>query len=144
AFRCLWQFARGRDDLAMLSDIADITMPYLDELNDEDKMDVDSKQGSKDDLTHKTARNGLDAIARGYARSDKTDFRAVVRDVSKHLQAYLSSPKFSLIKREVWYDCVNDVMADATKMTKPADSTPVPFDGQGILVWYLERLDLGQ
>ncbi|KAL3954137.1 hypothetical protein ACCO45_012093 [Purpureocillium lilacinum] len=144
AFRCLWQFARGRDDLAMLSDIADITMPYLDELNDEDKMDVDSKQGSKDDLTHKTARNGLDAIARGYARSDKTDFRAVVRDVSKHLQAYLSSPKFSVIKREVWYDCVNDVMADATKMTKPADSTPVPFDGQGILVWYLESLDLGQ
>ncbi|KAJ6445107.1 proteasome component ECM29 [Purpureocillium lavendulum] len=144
AFRCLWEFARARDDLAMLADIADITKPYLDELKDEDKMDVDSKQGHKDDLTSKTALNGLEAVARGYARSDLTDFRAVVRDVAKYLQTYLSSPKFDAIKRSVWYDCVSDLMTDATKMTRAVDDTPVPFDGQGALAWYLESSDLSR
>lgn len=142
AFRCLWRFAKARDDLDMLQEIADITTPYLDELKDEDKMEVDSKEGSKEDITFKTAKNAFEAIARGYAPSKTKDFRAILSLIVKNLGPYLSSPKFDAIKREIWYDCVCDLMTDATKMTAPADAVPSSFDGSATLAAYLDSLDL--
>ncbi|KAM4054385.1 proteasome stabiliser domain-containing protein [Hirsutella rhossiliensis] len=146
AFRCLWRFAKARDDLDMLQEIAEMTKPYLEAQKDEDKMDVDSKGGTKqEDLTFKTAKSAFEAVARGYARSSSKDFRRSLRDIIDTLGPYLSSPQFDIIKRETWYDCVCDMMADGTKMTGPAGPAPsAPFDGSGALTALLESLDLGR
>lgn len=117
AFRFLWRFAKARDDLDMLQEIAAIVIPHLDELKDEDKMEVDSKdiKDSKEDLIGKTAKNGLEAIARGYNRPKmSTDGSTGLGEAIKLLQPYLSSVKFMPIKREIWYECVKDMMTDAT------------------------------
>ncbi|KAH7150323.1 proteasome stabiliser-domain-containing protein [Dactylonectria estremocensis] len=133
AFRCLWKFARARHDLDLLSEISDIVTPHLEELTDEDKMDVDSKE----DLVEKTARNGLEAIARGYSSTKmKTDSLAVLSNVLDILKPFLSSPKFATIKRQVWYESVRDLMDAATSPSAAAN------DDKGIAVTYLLSLDM--
>lgn len=145
AFRCLWRFARARDDLDMLAEIAGITTPYPEKLRDKSKMDVDSTEGKgKQDLALQTAKSAVEAVARGYAQSRAKDFRAIVRDIVRSIEPFLSSAKFGDIKRGVWYDCVCDLMADAAKMTAAADVMPSPFDGSGTLAAYLDSLDLSQ
>lgn len=146
AFRCLWRFAKARDDLDMLQEIGEITKPYLEAQKDEDKMGVDSKGGAKqEELTYKTAKNAFEAVARGYARSPSKDFRASLRDIIDILRPYISSPQFDIIKRETWFDCVCDLMADGTKMTAPGGpAASPPFDGSGALTALLESLDLGR
>lgn len=142
AFRCLWRFAKARDDVEMLQEIADTVTPYLDKLRDEDKLGQESTRGFNESVTYKTARVGLEAVARGYAPTGKADLSAVVRDVAKHLGPYLSSSKFDAVKREVWYDCVCDLMSDATKAVSGADA--VPWDGSEVLSAYLDSLGLDQ
>lgn len=139
AFECLWKFAKARDDVDMLEEIAEIATPHLDELKDEDKMDVDSKE----DLVAKTARNGLEAIARGYSRSKlQSGPRSVLAAVMKLLSPYLSSPKFGSIKREVWYDAVYDLV----KPFESGGSTSLPKeeDEDGLCLQYLHSLDVEQ
>lgn len=136
AFRCLWKFAEARADLDMLSDICDIVTPYLDEMTEESKMDVDSNE----DLGIKTAQNGLEAIARGYTRSKSRDSGVVINTIIKTLKPYLSNDKFEPIKREVWYKCVTDLMNDVTK-TAPSDGGAA-FDGQDAFMAYMGSLDL--
>lgn len=139
AFPVLWKFAKARDDLDMLQDISDIVSPHLDELKDEngDKMDVDSKE----DLVIKTAKNGFEAIARGYSRRRMSeDPKAVLSEIFKILKSYLASPKFAQIKREVWYSSVKDAVADATAKTPSASAksdSPVALE-------LLRSLDLEQ
>ncbi|PNY25870.1 Proteasome component ECM29, partial [Tolypocladium capitatum] len=144
AFRCLWRFAKSRDDLDMLQEIIDITTPYLDDLKDKDEMEVDSKEASKEDMAFKTAKNALEAVARGYTASKTKDFRAILALIVKSLGPYLSSPKFDGIKRDIWHDCVYDLMTDATKLTAQADLVPSSFDGSATLAAYLESLDLAR
>lgn len=139
AFSSLWKFAKAREDLDMLQDIADIVGHYLDELKEEnaDKMDVDSKE----DLAIKTAKNGFEAVARGYNREriSKTP-EAVVLEILKILGPYLASAKFAQIKREIWYACVKDMMNDATTKTSAnpaASKTSVAVD-------LLQTLDMDQ
>ncbi|KAF4333219.1 proteasome-associated ECM29 like [Fusarium beomiforme] len=127
AFRCLWKFAKARDDLDMLDEIAEIVTPYLEELKgedeNEDKMDIDSKdQVAKEQLAEKTASNGLEAVARGHSRTDL----AVLTKIIDTLKPFLSSPNFAIIKREVWYECVHDLMNDATPSSTP-DENAVPL-----------------
>lgn len=138
AFRNLWKFAKARSDLDILDDITTIVTPYLDEVLDEDKMDVDSK-GGKEDKGLDTAQNALEAIARGYTRSPSRDVPAVAASVIKILQSYLSNDKFGYIKREVWYKCVCDFMAEAAK-TKPAG--PAGDASSEVFMAYLESIDL--
>ena len=147
AFKCLWRFAKARDDLDMLQEIADIVTPHMDEFKDEDKMDVDSNE----DLAMKTAKNGLEAIARGYNRSKlESESGAVLAKIITILHPYLSSAKFGPIKREVWYDAVYDV-------TKPFEKSSSDFNesGQrrqppwtekdnGVSLQYLRSLDVEQ
>ncbi|KID89611.1 proteasome component [Metarhizium guizhouense ARSEF 977] len=142
AFRCLWRFAKARPDLNMLKDIADITTPYLEEHKDEDKMDVDSKENRKEDLDLKTAKNAFEAIARGYSRSKTIDIRVSLGEIISILKPYLAAARFELIKREIWYECVYDLMADAAKLTDIMDSLPVQFEGSGILAAYTASLDI--
>ncbi|KAF4439467.1 hypothetical protein F53441_12574 [Fusarium austroafricanum] len=135
AFRCLWKFAKARDDLDMLDEIAEIVTPYLDELKgedeNEDKMDIDSKdQVKKEQLAEKTASNGLEAVARGHSHTDL----AVLTKILNLLKPFLSSPNFSTIKRQVWYECVRDLMTDAK-----ASSTP---DENAVALTYLLSLDV--
>ncbi|KAF7560684.1 hypothetical protein G7046_g3444 [Stylonectria norvegica] len=133
AFRTLWEFAKARDDLDLLDEIAEIVTPHLEELKDEDKMEVDSKE----DLPEKTAKNGLEAIARGYSRASmKQDSLAVLGKVLDHLKPFLSSPKFAPIKRQVWYECVRDLMDDATTPSTAAN------DEKAIAITYLLSLDM--
>ncbi|KAH6995798.1 proteasome stabiliser-domain-containing protein [Ilyonectria sp. MPI-CAGE-AT-0026] len=133
ALRCLWKFAQARDDLDLLSEISDIVTPHLEELKDEDKMEVDSKE----DLVEKTARNGLEAIARGYSPSKmKQDSLAVLSNVLDILKPFLSSPKFATIKRQVWYESVGELMDAATSPSAAAN------DDKGIAVTYLLSLDM--
>lgn len=134
AFRALWKFARARNDLDLLDDIADIVTPRLDDFNDDDSMDVDSN-----DMAEKTASNGLEAIARGYGPSKiKEDPLAVLGKVMGLLKPYLSRPKFAIIKRQVWYECVHDLMEDAAA----AGASKAASDEQGVAVAYLLSLDL--
>ncbi|KAF4456958.1 Proteasome-associated ECM29 like [Fusarium albosuccineum] len=133
AFRCLWRFAEARDDLDMLDEIAEVVTPHLEEMKDEDKMEVDSKE----DLTEKTASNGLEAIARGYSRTNmKQDSLAVLAKVLGILKPYLESPKFAIIKRQVWYECVRDLMDNATSLSSATN------DEGAIALTYLLSLDM--
>ena len=151
AFRCLWRFAEQRDDLDMLQDIADIVMPYLDELDDEDKMEVDSKDDqtaktTKEDQTAKTAKEGLEAVARGYNRKAMTNPSQVLGTVHKLLQPHLSSLKFLIIKREVWYDCVKDLMTATTTATAANTSgSKSSSEAEDTDLWtkYMQSIDAG-
>ncbi|KAM0294573.1 hypothetical protein ACHAO9_001007 [Fusarium lateritium] len=141
AFRCLWKFAKARDDLDLLDEIAEIVTPYLEELRgedeNEDKMDIDTKDGSKEQLTEKTATNGLEAVARGYNRSTiKQDSLPILTKILNILKPFLSSPNFVLIKRQVWYECVRDLMDDAKS------SSSAPNDEGAVALTYLMSLDI--
>lgn len=136
AFHCLWKFAKAREDLDLLEEVAEIVLPYLDDMKDEDKMQVDSKE-SKEDLVEKIASNGLEAIARGYSREKmKEDPLSVFTQVLNLLKPYLSSPKFAPIKRQIWYECVRDLMDDAT-----APAMAVNDEG-AVALTYLLSLDI--
>ncbi|KAI3574993.1 proteasome stabiliser-domain-containing protein [Fusarium oxysporum f. sp. albedinis] len=137
AFRCLWEFAKARDDLDMLDEIAEIVTPYLEELKGDDetengdKMDIDSKdQVAKEQLAEKTASNGIEAIARGHSHTDL----AILTKIINILKPFLSSPNFATIKRQVWYECVRDLMNDAT-----LSSTS---DENAVALTYLLSLDV--
>ncbi|EXA48714.1 hypothetical protein FOQG_14243 [Fusarium oxysporum f. sp. raphani 54005] len=137
AFRCLWEFAKARDDLDMLDEIAEIVTPYLEGLKGDeetengDKMDIDSNdQVAKEQLAEKTASNGLEAIARGHSHTDL----AILTKIINILKPFLSSPNFATIKRQVWYECVRDLMNDAT-----LSSTS---DENAVALTYLLSLDV--
>ncbi|KAI8679379.1 hypothetical protein NCS57_00215900 [Fusarium keratoplasticum] len=133
AFRCLWEFAKARDDLDLLDEIAEIVTPHLEELGDENKMEVDSKE----ELVEKTASNGLEAIARGYSRASiKQDSVAVLNRIMSILKPHLSNPKFASIKRQVWYECVRDLMQDAESLCSSDN------DAEGVSLTYLLSLDI--
>jgi proteasome component ECM29 len=137
AFRCLWEFAKARDDLDLLDEIAEIVTPYLEELGDENKMEVDSKEDSKEELVEKTASNGLEAIARGYSRASiKQDSVAVLNRIMSILKPHLSNPKFASIKRQVWYECVRDLMQDAESLCSSEN------DAEGVSLAYLLSVDI--
>lgn len=144
AFRCLWRFAKARPDLNMLKDIAEITSPYLEELKDEDKMDVDSKENRKEDIASKTTKNAFEAIARGYSRSKTIDIRASIQEIMAVLMPYVTHAKFDFIKREIWYECVHDLMEDAVKFTNVMDALPGPFNGSEVIASYVESLDVSK
>ncbi|KAK1249376.1 hypothetical protein MKX07_002892 [Trichoderma sp. CBMAI-0711] len=136
AFRCLWRFAKAMDSFDIFQDIVDIATPYLEDHKDDNKMDVDSEEVT----VTKTAMNGLEAVARGYSRSSDRRASAVASQVIKALEPFLSSPKFSYIKREVWYDAVIDLMKDLATSEPPAESTSL--DNDGVLQAYLGSLDV--
>ncbi|RBQ96419.1 hypothetical protein FVER53263_05908 [Fusarium verticillioides] len=137
AFRCLWEFAKARDDLDMLDEIVEIVTPYLEELKGDDetengdKMDIDSKdQVAKEQLAEKAASNGLEAVARGHSRTDL----GILTKIINILKPFLSSPNFATIKRQVWYECVRDLMNDATPSSTP--------DENAVALTYLLSLDV--
>jgi proteasome component ECM29 len=147
AFKFLWQFSKAREDLDMLQEIADIVTPHLDEFTDEDRMDIDSKE----DLASKTARTGLEAIARGYNRPKlMNDSGAVLAKMVTILHPYLSNPKFGAIKREVWYDAVYDLMVNFGPFNNSLDEsthTRRPLWAEkdnGTSLQYLQSLDVEQ
>ena len=133
AFEALWKFAKARDDLDLFQDIVDIVTPHLDELKDEDKMDIDSKENTIDE----TARNGFEAIARGYTRSTNRDVSTVVEGIIKALAPYIPSSHFAHIKRDIWYTSVKDLMQDVS-----ATASGAGFDSDGVFMAYLHSLDL--
>lgn len=138
AFTALWKFAEARDDLDLFEDIVTIIEPHLDALKEEDsdKMDVDSKE----DLVIKAARHGVEALARGYSRPKaKSDPSTTLSQIIKALKPYLLSTKFAQIKREIWYCCVKDVMADISASTTGASAADTP-----LAMEYLQSLDLEQ
>ncbi|KAM0255258.1 hypothetical protein ACHAQJ_005966 [Trichoderma viride] len=136
AFRCLWRFAKLVDNFDMLQDIVDIVSPHLEDFKDDSKMDVDSKE----DTFIKTAKNGLEAIARGYSRSSARRAYAVATQVLKALEPFLSDPKFNATKREVWFESVSDLMKDLAASEPPAESSSL--DNDGVLQAYLSSLDV--
>ncbi|CAH0050548.1 unnamed protein product [Clonostachys solani] len=135
-FVCLWKIAKARDDLDLLQEIADIVTPHLDEFIDENKMEVDGKE----DNLSKAASNGFEAISRGYNRQKLlAEPGTVLGNVLKLLGKYLESPKMSVVKRDVWYDAVYDIMT-AVGTIKPAGAaSPSSADRD-----YLKTLDLDQ
>lgn len=144
AFKCLWQFAKARDDLDMLEEIAGIVTPHLDTYKDEDEnaMDVDGKN----DHISATAQNGFEAIARGYNRPQmEKNPRPVLELVAKLSGPYLSSVKFGAIKRDVWYDAVCEMMKPFESATSQ-DQAPISLDKDidGLSLKYLNSLDVDQ
>jgi proteasome component ECM29 len=137
AFACLWKFAEAREDLDMLQEIADIVKPYMDEHMDEDKMDVDSKG----DIGTNTAKNGFEAIARGYNHKKlQSEPRQTLSQILSLLDPYLSSIRFSAIKREVWYKAVYDMLSPFSKHENKSSS--VEKDEHSLRL--LRSLDLNQ
>ncbi|KAL7942508.1 proteasome stabiliser domain-containing protein [Trichoderma barbatum] len=136
AFRCLWRFAKVVDSFDLLQDIVGIVTPHLEYLKDGTKMYSDSKE----DTVIETAKNGLEAVARGYSRSSDRRAYAVASQVIKALEPFLSSPKFNSIKREVWYESVIDLMKDLATTEPPAE--PTSLDKDGVLQAYLGSLDV--
>lgn len=139
AFASLWKFAKARDDLDMLQEIADIVSPHLAEFADEDKMEVDSDK--KEDVSAKTSRNGFEAIARGYNRSKLlAEPRETLGKVLQLLEPYLSGAKFGSIKREVWYETVCDMLG----VFDGSQSAPSSTENDEFSLKYLTSLDLEQ
>ncbi|KAF9873946.1 proteasome component ECM29 [Colletotrichum karsti] len=131
AFKALWKFAEQREDKDMLEDISTIVSGVLDDMLDEDRMDVDGSG----DKTRKAAVNGIEAVARGYNRPQmKENPGAVTKKILELLKPYLSSPHFAAIKREVWYECVRDLMKNTPKTETPGD--------REVAFAYLKSLDL--
>lgn len=139
AFASLWKLAEAREDLDLLQEIAGIVSPHLDELLDEDKMDVDSKE----DLVLKAARNGFEAIARGFNHAQlHKQPRQTIGQVFSLLEPYLSNTKFSAIKREVWYGAVYDLLNSLLTEDKPSSALSTEKDE--VSIRYLHSLDLDQ
>ncbi|KAM0326274.1 hypothetical protein ACHAQA_006871 [Verticillium albo-atrum] len=132
AFKYLWKFAEVRDDLDLLDDIFKIVEPFLDEINHEDRMDVDSE-----DKVLATAKNGLEAVARGFNREQlKKDSYAVLQKIINLLKPYLGNAKFAIIKREVWYECVRDIIRAAVPGSTESDNN------NAVATTYLLSLDM--
>jgi proteasome component ECM29 len=138
AFKCLWRFAAAREDLDMLDEISSIAVPFMDELKDENRMDVDNKDG-KEDLTRKTAAAGLEAVARGFNPLQMKENPAVVlTKVVATLKPYLANVEFDAIRREVWYKCVLDLM-EVAQAGEASGDQPSTAD----LTWnYFQTLDI--
>ncbi|KAL2757293.1 hypothetical protein ACRALDRAFT_1039618 [Sodiomyces alcalophilus JCM 7366] len=131
AFEALWRFAAAREDLDMLDDIFEIVQPHLDELLEHDRMDTDHEGA---------ATKGLEAVARGYSRPVlKEDAPAVLKRILDLLKPYLSHARFAVIKREVWYACVRDLMREAVKV--PVAGREVPSAQRAAAALYLLSLD---
>lgn len=132
AFKYLWKFAKARTDLDLLGDIFAIAEPFLQNLVDESRMEIDSE-----DKAAETAASALEAVARGYGRSNlQENSLDVLGQILDKLKPYLSSPAFALIKRQVWYESVRDVMREA----KP-DATQADND-KAVFMTYLLSLDM--
>ena len=131
AFRNLWKFVKARGDVDMLDEIVNIVSPHLGDFCDDGKMDVDSKQ----DVSSRTASNGLEALVRSY------DYRKMAEapvDILKRAFSlaipFIDNVRFSWIKRTVWYDCVKDLMEEAHVVSDKAGEDEVA-------VSFLESLD---
>ncbi|KAK1974005.1 proteasome component ECM29 [Colletotrichum cereale] len=132
AYQALWQFAEQREDLDLLDDIATIVGGPLDDFVDEDRMDVDSSG----DAIRKAAVNGIEAISRGYNRAQmKEGPGTVLKKVFELLKTRLAHQKFEGIKREVWYECVKDLMEAAENPSTAAAG------GKEVALAYLQSLD---
>lgn len=139
AFKCLWRFAAAREDLDMTNEIVDIVTPHLDELKDEDRMDVDKKDGkdNKDKLLHQTATNAVEAVARGYSRPNMNSNSIVVLEqILKVLGPYITSSQFDRVRREVWYKCVADLMEAAET------ASPSKENGRSVVLGFFNTLDV--
>ncbi|PHH60580.1 hypothetical protein CDD81_1436 [Ophiocordyceps australis] len=142
AFRCLWRCAQARQDLVVLSDIIPITAPFLTQLGKQNDGKSSSTEVSKEDKTYSTAKAALEAAARGYYRSTTTDFRTFLVQLVDMLQPHFSSPEFGVVKRQVWYDCVCDLMADAAENTTVGEPVAAGFNGSTVLAQYIESADV--
>lgn len=151
AFKCLWQCAAAREDLegGLWGDVVGIVKPYLEEYADEDRMDVDSagaggdaKEGAKarerELLVYKTVLNATEAVARGYSRPQiRKDPVGVLKGVLEVLGPFLGKRRFDSVRREVWYDCVKDVMEDAAAEPTPQGGK----EGEKVAMEYFATLD---
>ncbi|TDZ26895.1 Proteasome component ECM29 [Colletotrichum orbiculare MAFF 240422] len=137
AYKMLWKFAEQRDDRDMLEDIATIAGGALDDLLDEDRMDVDASA----DKTRQAAVNGVEAIAKGFNRSqmDKNP-AAVVERVFELLKPYITNAKFDAVRREVWYESVKYLMEIAAGAAEKAEAAPPAR--KEVALKYLESLDV--
>lgn len=123
AYACMWKFAKARPDLEFLGDIIGVVGTALEEFGDEeDKMEVDFKE----DYGSKLAASALEAVARGYNRPQLAASPAAqLSTIIKTLGPYLGSDAFRLIRREVWYaalaDLVDDAGTDKTETAGGAD-----------------------
>ncbi|PNH46325.1 hypothetical protein VD0004_g1783 [Verticillium dahliae] len=140
ALTYLWKFAEVRDDLDLLDDIFAIVKPFLDEVNDEDRMDVDSE-----DKATAIAKSGLEAVARGYNRQQlQQDSYGVLDKMMRLLRPYLGSAQFAVMKREVWYECVRDVVRAAVPGSGSSSSTAASEADKAVATTYLLSLDMDQ
>ncbi|PHH82087.1 hypothetical protein CDD82_7027 [Ophiocordyceps australis] len=90
----------------------------------------------------KGAKAALEAAARGYYPSKRSDFRTFLVQLVDMLQPHFSSPEFAVVKRQVWYDCVCDLMADAIENTTAGEPVAEGFNGITILAQFIESVDV--
>ncbi|ROT37138.1 ARM repeat-containing protein [Sodiomyces alkalinus F11] len=133
AFEALWRFAAAREDLDMLDDVFSVVQPHLDELVEDDRMDTDSGE--------EAAAKGLEAVARGYQRAAlKANAPGVLEKIINLLKPYLSHARFAVIKREVWYACVRDIMREVGAPERTGQVQVQPTQGASA-AFYLLSLD---
>ncbi|PHH87051.1 hypothetical protein CDD83_9383 [Cordyceps sp. RAO-2017] len=147
ALGCLWRFAKAREDLDMLQEIVDVARPHLEAQKEEDAMDTKPRgERAEPDMRMQTAKSAVQAVARGYAPSTGRDLGSTVRSIMDSLWPYLSSGAFDAIKREVWYECVCDLMRDAAAAASSAGGgeAATSSDGSGTLAALVESLDLAR
>ncbi|KAH7369421.1 proteasome stabiliser-domain-containing protein [Plectosphaerella cucumerina] len=132
ALKYVWKFAKAREDLDLLDEIFAIAEPFLENLVDESRMEIDSEDKAAD-----TAKSALEAVARGYGRGKLQEQPlAVLEQILDKLKPYLSSQAFALIKRQVWYECVRDLMREAKPVPSQSDQ------GKAVAMTYLMSLDM--
>ncbi|KAK4132788.1 ARM repeat-containing protein [Trichocladium antarcticum] len=164
AFRCLWRVAAARDDLDLVSEIAEIVGGYLvvDGEEDEDAMDVDGppkgrRRGGGLDLKSRTTWAAMEAVVRGYNRVRMREAPMVVlREVVLALDSaggqgkglnvqspYVARAELATIRRTYWYDCVREVLEDAAgEAAVPNGDEAAPNGTREIVRWFVNTLDL--
>ncbi|KAH6619409.1 proteasome stabiliser-domain-containing protein [Chaetomium sp. MPI-SDFR-AT-0129] len=164
AFTCLWKVTAAREDLDMIEEITDIAAPFLEEGEEEadgDAMDIDQPKSGKGragglDVKTRTAWAAIEAISKGYNRSQmNSNPMATLRRVILALEAAaggngkslnthspsLSKPRFAIIRRTFWYNCVQQLLKDGSGCSDSGNTNPA--SSQEVVNWFLNTLDLG-
>lgn len=159
AFRCLSQFAAAREDLEMLDEISNIVQPFIVEfVEDVEMKDTSDKAGQAaaargDDRRSKTVWAAIEAIAKGYNRPNQG--RDPIAELSRIIMAVegqgktpaatqqnpiLARPPLEPVRRAYWYNCVAELLEEASKAQVEGGSTT--SEGVATLLWLAKTLDL--
>jgi proteasome component ECM29 len=159
AFKCLWEFAAALEDIDMLDEISGIVQPFIAGFLEDVEMKHSSDTAGQtaaargEDKRSMTVWAAIEAIAKGYNRANLR--RHPMVELSQIITAFegqgttpavaqespiLARPPLEHVRRAYWYDCVTELLVQASDAAREGGSTS--GDGVATLLWLAKTLDL--